>query len=180
MRHRAAATASCTCWSWRRAGWCVPATRARFSSSIAARHSIGESARRVRYEPDFRMTDAQWDSLLIPIGLAFFVYCTPRSSACARSIPGRRGRPSRCYPWRRGRGSRQENPALRDMEPDVEALLVNRVGSARDHYIVPIDRCYRLAGLIRMRWHGLSGGEEVWREIGRILRGAEGGRPCLT
>jgi hypothetical protein len=30
---------------------------------------------------------------------------------------------------------------------------------------VPIDECYKLVGLIRGRWRGLSGGSEVWREI---------------
>jgi hypothetical protein len=39
--------------------------------------SQGETAyrrvpRRIRYLPDFRMTDAQWEGLLIPIQLAFF------------------------------------------------------------------------------------------------------------
>ena len=33
------------------------------------------------------------------------------------------------------------------------------------YYIVPIDECYRLVGLIRMHWRGLSGGTEVWKEI---------------
>jgi hypothetical protein len=57
------------------------------------------------------------------------------------------------------------NSALATMEPDVEALLVNRIGEARDHYLAPIDRCYELCGILRMHWRGLSGGEEVWREI---------------
>ena len=51
------------------------------------------------------------------------------------------------------------------MEPDVEALLVNRVSGARDHFIAPIDRCYELVGLIRVSWRGLSGGQEVWERI---------------
>jgi hypothetical protein len=63
------------------------------------------------------------------------------------------------------------NPALSEMETDVEGLLVNRVGHARgmspaEYYIAPIDACYRLVGLIRMHWNGLSGGTEVWQEIG--------------
>jgi hypothetical protein len=57
------------------------------------------------------------------------------------------------------------NPILTELEPDVEALLVNRVGSTRDHYLVPIDRGYQLVGLIRTGWRGLSGGTEVWRSI---------------
>ena len=43
-------------------------------------------------------------------------------------------------------------------EPDVEALLVNRVGAVREYFIVPIDECYKLVGLIRLHWRGLSGG----------------------
>ena len=53
--------------------------------------------------------------------------------------------------------------------PDVEALLVNRVGASRDHYLVPIDLGFRLAGLIRIHWRGLSGGAEVWEEIGQFF-----------
>ena len=53
-------------------------------------------------------------------------------------------------------------------------LLVNRVGMARgctpaEYYLVPIDECYKLVGLIRTHWRGLSGGTEVWREIGAFF-----------
>ena len=47
----------------------------------------------------------------------------------------------------------------------MEALLVNRVGGARRQWLVPLDDCYALVGLIRTRWRGLSGGSEVWHEI---------------
>jgi hypothetical protein len=57
------------------------------------------------------------------------------------------------------------------MERDVEALLVNRVRGARQHFLVPMDECYSLVGLIRMRWRGLSGGREVWEEIERFFEG---------
>jgi hypothetical protein len=59
----------------------------------------------------------------------------------------------------------ERNPVLREMQQDVEALLINRVRGARQHFLVPIDECYSLVGLIRMRWRGLSGGQEVWKEI---------------
>jgi len=53
-------------------------------------------------------------------------------------------------------------------------LLANRVGASRglsaaEYYIVPIDACYKLVGLIRMHWRGLSGGTEVWKEIGAFF-----------
>ena len=63
-----------------------------------------------------------------------------------------------------------ENPVLREFEPDVEGLLVNRVGASRDCFRVGIDQCYRLVGLIRTHWRGLSGGAKVWGEIAAILR----------
>jgi len=67
----------------------------------------------------------------------------------------------------------QENAILNELRTDVEALLVNRVGAGRgvkpEYYVVPIDECYKLVGLIRMHWRGLSGGTEVWREVGQFF-----------
>lgn len=120
--------------------------------------------KRVRLLRDFQMTDAQWDALRLPINLAFFVHSTPQ------------GRPVACYPSPAGATESllsletwddivRENPVLATLEPDVEALLVYRIGQAADYYLAPIDQCYRLVGLIRMKWAGLSGGTEVWKEI---------------
>lgn len=61
------------------------------------------------------------------------------------------------------------NPLLTSFEPDVEALLVNRISSDRQYYRAPIDQCFRLVGLIRTHWRGLSGGEEVWKQIDRFF-----------
>jgi hypothetical protein len=66
------------------------------------------------------------------------------------------------------------NPPLKELQPDIEALLVNRVGHARgsapaEYFMAPIDECYRLGGLIRTHWKGLSGGTEVWEEIGSFF-----------
>jgi hypothetical protein len=56
----------------------------------------------------------------------------------------------------------------------VEGLLVNRLGysrgySATEYYLLPIDECYKLVGLIRLHWKGLSGGTEVWKELGEFF-----------
>jgi hypothetical protein len=66
------------------------------------------------------------------------------------------------------------NPILNEMESDVEGLLVNRLGYSRgyfaaEYYLLPIDECYKLVGLIRMHWKGLSGGTEVWKELGEFF-----------
>ena len=58
----------------------------------------------------------------------------------------------------------ERNPVLNRFEPDVEALLVNRISTPR-YYRAPIDQCFRLVGTIRKHWRGLSGGELVWTEI---------------
>jgi hypothetical protein len=63
----------------------------------------------------------------------------------------------------------QTNPILKGMERDAEALLINRVRGTRGHFLVPIDECYSLVGLIRLHWKGLSGGREVWEEIDRFF-----------
>lgn len=126
--------------------------------------------RRIRFLPDFRLTDAQWDSLLVPIDMAFFFH----DSAAGRVValyPSPAGATQSLLPLEEWADLTAENPILRDLTPDVEALLVNRTGGARDYYLAPIDECYKLVGLIRAHWRGLSGGTEVWRELGRFYAG---------
>lgn len=128
--------------------------------------------RRIRFLPQFHMTDAQWDGLMVPIEMAFFFGSSP-SGKVAAFYPGPAGATESLLSLEAWADIEQENPALREMEPDVEALLANRVGVARgvvaQYYIVPIDECYKLVGLIRLHWHGLSGGTEVWREVGSFF-----------
>jgi hypothetical protein len=61
---------------------------------------------------------------------------------------------------------------LAELQPDVQALLVNRVrrGSVDPAcFLVPIDQCFRLVGLIRVHWKGFGGGTAVWDEIERFF-----------
>jgi hypothetical protein len=53
------------------------------------------------------------------------------------------------------------NPVLDRLEPDAEALIVNRLADPPQHAIVPIDECYRLVGLVKSRWEGISGGRAI-------------------
>ena len=64
-----------------------------------------------------------------------------------------------------GASSAGRTRSSRELEPDVEALLVNRARGARGQWLVPLDECYGLVGVIRTHWRGLTGGSEVWREI---------------
>ena len=116
----------------------------------------------------FQMTDAQWDALLIPISMAFFFY----SSAAGKVIslyPSPAGATESLLDFESWDEILQSNPVLKEMEPDTEALLVNRVGGASEYYLLPIDECYKLVGLIRTNWHGLSGGAQMWEAIGKFF-----------
>ena len=114
--------------------------------------------------PDFAMTEQQWDALMIPVHMAFMFYSTETKSVMA-FYPSPAGAVESLLDLEGWEELTSSNPILHDMEPNVEALLINRVKQARDHYIVPIDACYQLVGLIRTSWRGLSGGTEVWTDI---------------
>jgi hypothetical protein len=116
------------------------------------------------------MTDADWDAFSIPIGLAFFVDSTA-DRRIAAFYPGPAGPTESLLDLRAWTHLVAGNPVLADLEPDVEALLVNRVNNAREYYLAPIDRCYALAGLIRTKWRGLSGGDEAWTAIDGFFAG---------
>jgi hypothetical protein len=118
----------------------------------------------------FEISDGQWNSLGIPIGLAFF------------SLRSGSGQIGATYPSPAGTTESElsldswndlagENSLLRSLEADVEAFLVNRTRNHRDYYIAPIDRCYELAGTVRKHWRGLSGGAEAWEAIDRFFEG---------
>ncbi len=114
--------------------------------------------------PDFQVSDEQWDSLHLPIQLAFF-FKTGQPARVVAIYPSPAGATESLLSLEAWQALEAANPILLDIEPDVLALLVNRVGSSRDYYCVPIDYCYKLVGLLRSRWRGLSGGAEVWQGI---------------
>jgi hypothetical protein len=117
---------------------------------------------------DFQMGDAQWESLRIPVDMAFFFLSAPAERVVA-FYPSPMGPTESLLKLDTWEELETQNPVLKGMERDVEALLVNRVRGAREHFLVPMDECYSLVGLIRMHWRGLSGGREVWEEIDRFF-----------
>ncbi len=124
--------------------------------------------RRIEFWDDFLLGDEQWASLGVPISLAFFFHDTPRTQI-TMMYPSPGGATEAALPSEPWDLLCQDNPRLRQLETDVEALLVNRVGGARDCYRMPIDQCYKLVGLIRADWRGLSGGTRVWQEISQFF-----------
>jgi Family of unknown function (DUF5947) len=126
---------------------------------------VGE--RRLRVE-DLELDDVAWEELRLPVEMAFFFH----NSAAGRVqafYPSPMGPTESLLGLEAWAALEAANPVLTTLEPDVEALLVNRVRGVRGHWIVPIDDCYALVGLIRTRWRGLTGGAEVWEGIARFF-----------
>lgn len=138
----------------------------------------GAGARRLRAVPDryrlagdFAFSQQQWDELAIPVELVFLF----RQSSL--DDPDRPPSLVACYPSPAGATESQldlrqwddlvaPNPVLADAQPDVEAVLVRRHGPGQfECFLVPIDACYELVGLVRMYWVGFQGGAEVWQRI---------------
>jgi hypothetical protein len=125
--------------------------------------------RDVLFLKNFQLTDLQWDALMVPIDMAFFFNSSPHRKIIAL-YPSPAGPTESLLSLDSWAELVEANPVLNGMDADVSALLVNRVGHARgatpaEYFLVPIDECYKLVGLIRANWRGLSGGTEVWREI---------------
>jgi hypothetical protein len=129
--------------------------------------------RRVRSLPNFNLSDAEWNGLMVPINMAFFLKSSLESRVVAL-YPSPAGATESLLALETGAEIVEHNPILNEMESDVEGLLVNRLGYSRgyssaEYYLLPIDECYKLVGLIRMHWKGLSGGTDVWRELGEFF-----------
>jgi hypothetical protein len=133
-----------------------------FSSQVAARYR--RIPRRVARIVDFALEDQQWDSLLIPINLAYFFHHSGAGKVVVY-YPSPAGATESLLDLEYWTAVEEQNPIVRRMEPDVEALLVRRNSPRAEYYLAPIDQCYRLVGLMRAHWHGFYGGSEVWKQI---------------
>ena len=126
--------------------------------------------RRAVFLPDFRLTDLQWKALMLPIELVFFFNSSVENRTIAL-YPGPGGATESRLSLEAWREIERENPVVRTLSPDVEALLVNRVRGRREYFVAPIDRCFELVGTIRAHWRGLAGGGEVWAKIDEFFDG---------
>lgn len=110
---------------------------------------------------DFVFSDELWAAFQLPVGLAFFMRSTGTGTVVALypSPAGATECELHLESWEQ---LVEANPILNDLEADAEALVVNRMTEGvREHAIVPIDECYRLVGLIKSTWQGISGGNAI-------------------
>jgi hypothetical protein len=136
-----------------------------------------EAQRYRRIRPSVRrlsattIDDAAWSALGVPVGLAFLTRIS--SGEVLAAYPGPAGATTALVDASAWNSVVVSLPALADLEPDVEAWLVNRMPAEPVHYRVSIDHCYRLAGLVRSRWKGIGGGPQVAEAITEFFRTLE-------
>ena len=115
---------------------------------------------RTLWLPDLDLPDELWARFRIPIGLAFFFEggSADRVVALYPSPAGATESDLDLEAWTELVAA---NPVLAGLEPDVEGLIVDRLAQPARYAVAPIDECYRLVGLIRTAWQGISGGPNV-------------------
>jgi len=104
----------------------------RFQSVIGGRFKL--IPRDARQLADFKVTDAEWESLSLPINLVF-IFHNSRTQKLTALYPSPAGATASLLPLENWSALVEKNPPLASLESDVEALLVNRVGETRDYFI---------------------------------------------
>ncbi|MBV9793802.1 MAG: hypothetical protein JO016_07655 [Actinobacteria bacterium] len=121
-------------------------------------------------DPEHPLSAGDYEELEIPVGLAFFLRSSQRGEV-AGFYPSPAGA-TECRldlaAWAR---VATDHPLLSAIDDDVEALLITKSGDAVEHFLVPIDACYELAGRMRLTWRGFDGGSEARQSIDEFLAG---------
>lgn len=144
--------ACATCWSLR--------------SGDAEFRPVGN--RRVWME-ELRISDEQWAAFQIPIGLAFFMISSVTGGVIAL-YPSPAGATESELDLEAWASVCADNPEL-ELEPDSEALIVNRLADPPQQLIAPIDAAYGLVGVVKSAWEGISGGSGVPAAVAEYLEG---------
>ncbi|GHI01931.1 hypothetical protein AQI88_17320 [Streptomyces cellostaticus] len=136
-------------------------------SVLFAEDGAGEGRHRLVPRRRLRLPPVDTAVLGVPVGLVFFV---PR---CDGTVTAQGPSPAGAMRWEVDAAAWQRLatmcPQLASVAPEVEALLVNTVRGADEHWIVPIDDCFRMVALVRREWRGLSGGGRVWPAVERFF-----------
>ena len=123
--------------------------------------------------------ETSWAGLDIPVEIAFFI-CR-EDGRIAAFYPGPQGATESALRLGEWSELAAREPLLGELEPEVEALLVNKTRGEARAWVVPIDACYELTGLMRANWKGLAGGAQVWARIddffNRLAERARSPRP---
>jgi Fe-S cluster biogenesis protein NfuA len=123
-----------------------------------------------------RISDEQWAGFQIPIGLAFFMISSVTGTVIAL-YPSPAGATESELDLEAWADVCASNPEL-ELEPDSEALIVNRLADPPQHMIAPIDAAYGLVGVVKSSWEGISGGSGVPDAVSAYVEGLRA-RPAV-
>jgi hypothetical protein len=129
---------------------------------------------RFRHDPRFALADRVWDSAGIPVSMAFLFANSSMNEGRNTTVafyPSPAGATESMLPGDAWAELLADNPAFADIESDVEALLINRGDDGFEAFLVPIDVCYELVGVVRLTWKGFDGGPEARAAIGGFFEG---------
>jgi Family of unknown function (DUF5947) len=119
---------------------------------------------------DFVLSDEVWAAFQIPIGLTFLLR-SGASGAVVALYPSPAGATESELDLTAWDALCAANPVLERLEPDAEALVVDRTTDEHRYAIVPTDQAYRLVGLIKASWEGITGGRGVDEAIDAYFAG---------
>jgi hypothetical protein len=139
-----------------------------FDRSAAGMGQYRRVPDRCRLLAGVAVSDAQWAALGVPVAMAFFSYSS-EAGGVVGYYPGPLGVTEAIVDADAWRAVERANPVLATIAPDVEALLVDRRGDSQRYWLVGIDVCYALVGLIRRHWKGLAGGPDVRERIAQFF-----------
>jgi hypothetical protein len=117
---------------------------------------------RYLHDPAHPLTAVEWEGLGIPVGAVFFLRGAEGMSAF---YPSPAGATECLLDLDALAALGAEHPLLAEAEPEVEAILIHSTGDAIECFLVPIDQCYQLVGLVRVYWKGFDGGQEAHEAI---------------
>lgn len=127
------------------------------------------------------LADPEWDTLTAPSGLAILVrdahdrilaiqhISIESPSGDSAEDSGAPAATERRVPPDLWRSLVDAHPSLRALQPEVEALLIHRLGPEPECFLVPRAEANRLAALLQQNWRGLSGGIDLWRAVARFF-----------
>jgi hypothetical protein len=124
-------------------------------------------------DPDAELSQAQWDELQVPVGMAFFFH-NSRLGRVVAQYPSPAGATESLLNLDAWESVAAGNRLAAALTPDVEAVIVRRggpgSGDANETYLVPIDVCYELVGRLRLHWTGFDGGPQAREDIDEFFR----------
>lgn len=118
--------------------------------------------------PGLVVPDELWTRLIMPVRLVFFFFSSP-DSRIVGLYPSPAGPTEAEFDQEAWQELVAKEPAVTDLKPDVQALLLNRLEDRCESFIAPLDRCYELVGRIRQSWSGMTGGTEMWRQVAEFF-----------